>query len=464
MKNEKTAHVVVDLGFGDAGKGTIIDWLARTRGAGTVVRFNGGAQAGHNVVAPDGRHHTFSQFGSATFVPGVRTHLSRHMVVSPLAMLVEAKRLAEKGVVDAFARTTISADALVVTPFQRAANRLREIARGDGRHGSCGMGIGETVSDSLTVGRSVLRAGDLRDAVTLRRKLRWLQAHKREQMREAILRCRGFANATPEIETLEDDAVVASVISAYGEFTRQANVVEDEFLGGILDAPGAVLFEGAQGVLIDEWRGFHPFTTWSTCTFDNALALLGEHGYDGRVERLGVVRAYGVRHGPGPFPTEDADLAAAIPDMHNRMDDWQRQFRIGWFDAVAMRYAVAACGGIDALAVTGIDRLRGIGDWRFCDAYVLHPPGRDDEGLFEHPDGRADVATGIALGPPRDLAYQQALTAALGKVAPWYAPSTSSLDFAVQTEEHLGRIADALGAPVRVASFGPTADDKRFLP
>lgn len=462
MKNDKTAYAVVDLGFGDAGKGTIVDWLARTRDAHTVVRFNGGAQAGHNVVAPDGRHHTFSQFGSATFVPGVRTHLSRHMVVSPLAMLVEAKRLAEKGVADAFARTTMSAEALVVTPFQRSANRLREIARGDGRHGSCGMGIGETVSDSLTLGRSVVRLGDLADAATLRRKLHWLQATKREQMREAILRCRGFAEAAAEIEMLEDD-VIQSIIDAYGEFTRQANVVADEFLGDILARRGDVLFEGAQGVLIDEWRGFHPYTTWSTCTFDNASALLDEHGYDGRIEKLGVVRAYGVRHGPGPFPTEDAELALAIPDMHNRMDDWQRNFRIGWFDAVATRYAIAACGGIDALAVTGLDRLKGIGDWRCAESYVLFPPKGVDASLFDLAPGRSDIANGIRLGPPRDLAYQQALTDAFAKVAPRYGPSTSSLDFAVQTEEHLGRIALALGAPVTVASFGPTADDKRAL-
>ena len=164
-KIDRTAHLVVDLGFGDAGKGAITDYLARTTSAHTVVRFNGGAQARHNVVAPDGKHHAFSQFGSATLVPGVRTHLSRHMVLNPLAMLVEERYLRALGVEDAFARTAISAEALVITPFQRAANRLRELARslpagkaGERRHGSCGMGIGETVSDSLTLGRSVRRS------------------------------------------------------------------------------------------------------------------------------------------------------------------------------------------------------------------------------------------------------------------------------------------------------------------
>src|SRR4051812_14869157 len=94
----REAWIVVDLGFGDAGKGTITDYLARARGAHAVVRFNGGAQAGHNVVTSDGRHHTFAQFGAASFVPGVRTHLARQMVVHPLALLAEARHLARVGV------------------------------------------------------------------------------------------------------------------------------------------------------------------------------------------------------------------------------------------------------------------------------------------------------------------------------------------------------------------------------
>jgi len=458
--SERKVTIVVDLGFGDAGKGTITDYLARTLRAHTVVRFNGGAQARHNVVAPDGRHHAFSQFGSATLVPGVRTHLSRHMVLNPLAMLVEDRYLRDVGVTDAFERTTISEDALVITPFQRAANRLRELARSDGRHGSCGMGIGETVSDSLTLGRSVLRAGDLRDLSTAIRKLRWLQAHKRAQFAEVIDRCKAIPAAKKEIEWLEHPLTDA-YLEGLAIFTDRARIVADGYIGHVVREPGHVIFEGSQGVLLDEWRGFHPHTTWSTCTFENALEMLDWHRYQGSVEKLGVVRAYQTRHGPGPFVTEDAELTAAIPDMHNGMDDWQRNFRVGWFDAVATRYAIAACGGIDALAVTCLDRLRGIPDWRFCDSYVLYPPGKDAAGIFDHPEGREDIASGIRLGPPCDLSYQEALGKALGTVAPWYSPSTVSTDFDVQLEEHLGRIESSLGAPVRIASFGLTADDKR---
>jgi adenylosuccinate synthase len=144
--------VVVDLGYGDAGKGTVVDWLCSRADAGpvhAVVRFNGGAQAAHNVVTSDGRHHTFAQFGSGSFIPGVRTHLSRFVLVDPLALAGEAAHLASLGVRDALDRVTVDRDALLATPYHRAANRARELARGDRRHGSCGMGIGETASYAL---------------------------------------------------------------------------------------------------------------------------------------------------------------------------------------------------------------------------------------------------------------------------------------------------------------------------
>ena len=132
------AYIIIDLGFGDAGKGLLTDFLTRRFEAGLVVRYNGGAQAGHNVVTPDGRQHTFSQFGAGTFIPGVRTILSRHGVIDPVALLVEGDVLETKGVPDVYTRLRISAQALIITPFHRAANRVREQARGADRHGSCG--------------------------------------------------------------------------------------------------------------------------------------------------------------------------------------------------------------------------------------------------------------------------------------------------------------------------------------
>src|SRR4051812_48029015 len=115
LMSRSSAIIVVGLGFGDEGKGATVDYLARRHDAGLVVRFNGGPQCAHNVITPDGRHHTFAQFGSATFLPNVRTHLSRYALINPLNMLREEEHLREVGIDDAFDRLTVDEGCIVIT-------------------------------------------------------------------------------------------------------------------------------------------------------------------------------------------------------------------------------------------------------------------------------------------------------------------------------------------------------------
>ncbi|MGK5558009.1 adenylosuccinate synthetase [Actinomadura kijaniata] len=401
--------VVVDLGFGDAGKGTVVDWLC-ARGpepVHAVVRFNGGAQAAHNVVLPDGRHHTFAQFGSGTFTPGVRTHLSRFVLVDPLALAAEADHLRSLGVADALDRLTVDRDALLTTPYHRAANRARETARGAARHGSCGMGVGETASYALSHADAP-RAGDCLSPARLRGRL----AAVRDW----------YLSEFPGGEPVPDVADCAEAFAAFGERVR---VVGGEHLRTLLRS-GNVVFEGAQGVLLDEWHGFHPYTTWSTTTFANAETLLSEAG--GEAARLGVVRTYATRHGPGPFVTEDPALTADLPDPHNGTGPWQGVFRVGHLDAVALRYALEVTGGVDALAVTHLDVAEARDDLRVCRAY----------------DVGGERVTRLA---PGDLDHQAALAGRLLTARPVYEPFTC--------------VEDVVDAPVALRSFGPTHADKR---
>jgi len=321
---------VVDLGFGDAGKGATVDFLVRDQGADLVVRFNGGAQAAHNVITPDGRHHTFAQFGSGSFVPGVRTHLGPRLVIDPGALLVEAEHLERKGVVRPLDRLTVDPNAVLITPFHLATNRLRELLRGKDRHGSCGIGFGETVADAQA-GRESLRARDLLGdpAPALRR----IQERKRWELLEA--------RELEEFEILEDPEAVERTLELWAEWTPQVHE-------GLPPARG-VVFEGAQGVLIDERWGYAPHTTWSDCTFNGAEELCA-----GELIRVGVIRAHSVRHGPGPFPTEDVDWPA--PDKHNGTGRWQGAVRAGPLDLDLLRYALDCVGGADWLAVTWLDR------------------------------------------------------------------------------------------------------------
>ena len=435
------AFLTVDLGFGDAGKGSIVDFLTRAHDAHTVVRYNGGAQAGHRVVTaePTPREHVFAQFGSGTLA-GAATHLSRFMLLDPLAMVAEERHLQAIGVPDAFQRTTIDERALVITPFQRAVNRLKELARGASRHGSCGMGIGETMVDSLEHGERVLFAGDLRKPDVLHAKLAFLHDVN-------LAKARALRSDLPDDEAAAREwALLADdwpgwLIDSYHDFAGQARMVPADYLHSILRRLGTVVFEAAQGVLLDEWNGFHPYTTWSTTTLENAYCLLDEAGYVGDLTRIGITRAYATRHGAGPLVTEDAELTRMLPDACNTFGAWQRGFRIGWLDLVMLRYALDVAGRLEEMAVTCLDRLAELPKIQVCRRYAYHTFTIDR----------------IARAPaPRALDYQEQLTQNLARCRPLLEPLADP-------QALLDLLATELGVPVRLASYGPAAEDKRFV-
>jgi len=461
--SKQNVYLLVDLGFGDQGKGSIVDALARKTGAHTVVRFHGGPQAGHGVTTPDGRHHIFAQFGSASFIPGVQTFLSRFMLIDPWRMLVEAKQLAKQGVVNVLGRTLISENALIITPFHAAANRLRELARGQNRHGSCGLGIGETVKDSFELpAHYVLRANALRGAsvqersFSLRKKLRYIQHFKREQLSQegVIAQCWCMPEAKADLDLLLISQVAENLVDNLTKLFERVRIVADNMLGKILARDGTVIFEPAQGVLLDEWRGFHPYTTWSTCTLANADTLLKEQDFDGRVHRIGILRAYATRHGPGPFPTEDQGLTSRLPDPPSARNEWQGQFRVGWFDCVLTRYAMACCGELDSLAITCLDRLRSEPDWKVCMWYQMNDTHHNN----------------LLLGPFGDLSYQEKLGQDLLSVTPLLTsvgnispPTSRASFFEDRVEAFTTFINQQLDCPISILSLGPRATDKRFL-
>lgn len=422
--------IILGLGFGDEGKGTICDHIARTTSASLVVRFSGGAQCGHNVVTPDGRHHTFAQFGSGTFA-GARTHLSRFMLVNPVTLMNEAIKLEELSC-KPFDVTTIEREALVTNFFQMIANQAREVQRGKNRHGSCGMGIGETVSDAIKYPEMAIRIKDIETPEVLRKKLTFSRDLKREE----------FGNAPEGIDAFHpfSDDRIDYYVGLFQKLASMVRVVDESFLTEELQKSNTVIFEGAQGVLLDQDYGFHPYTTWSNTTFDNALDLLRD--FDGEVTKVGVLRGYMTRHGAGPFPTEidnDNPPESAIrKDVHNQWGRFQEGFRLGHFDAVLARYALEVIGGVDELAITNLDKLGPLP--RFCSSY--------DDGIIRQ----------ISRLRPKKLDAWM-----LENYHPWtssiqvFKPNYETLQGRVQLVE---RIAHELNAPVKWCSIGPKATDK----
>lgn len=375
------AIVTVDLGFGDAGKGRIVDALVRRYNSKLIVRYNGGCQCAHNVINPDNTHHTFCQFGSGMFVPGTRTLLGQHVMVSPTQMLNEAEVLRNHGITGFMDRTYVDERCLITTPFHAAVNRLKELARGNSRHGSCGSGIGETRNFAIQWPSMALYAADLCS--------RDLYMPKLERMRTMLLvEMNGtLASSGDELakqmHVLTSPDVLTAVADRFDLFAQCVHIVSADHAWDILRRADIPVFEGAQGVLLDEQHGFAPYHTWSDTTTRHALDMLLTVNYEPFI--VGVTRTYATRHGPGPFVTECSALDNTLRDTHNDTNRWQRKFRVGWFDHAMMRYALDATKGVNVLAITHVDQLSKRTAWNMCHHYYTP----DNKVFVPHPGDTA---------------------------------------------------------------------------
>jgi adenylosuccinate synthase len=442
------ALMVAGLGFGDEGKGSVVDWLVRRHGAELVVRYNGGPQAAHHVVLADGRSHCFAQLGAGALVPGVRTFLSRYMLIDPLALKVEAELLARHGAQPVYSRLTIDPRCVIVTPFHRLVNQLRELARGAARHGSCGRGVAEAQLDSERGGLPVVRVGEVRQPARLLSTLRLLWRVKIDQAEQLIAELGPQHPQLPQLQALLGELSkpyrAAALAKEYGALLSHRGIQLDE------SPPPArtVVFEGAQGVLLDRHHGLFPYVTPSRTTWENAVALLDEWAPAARRTRVGVLRAYATRHGAGPLPTEDPALTARLPERHNRDDPWQGSFRLGWFDGLLGRYALRTLGGVDALVVTCLDRLAGLGPLKVADSY--HDP-QLQERLQELPE----------VAP--DHRARAALSTRLQEVAPEYRELAGWDEPGPASQSYVAQLGTLLATPIAALSHGPTAEDKQVL-
>ncbi len=451
------------LGYGDEGKGTTTDFLCRLTGAHTVVR-TGGPQAFHTVITDSGLEHTFAQFGAGTLA-GAKTHLSREMVIDPYAIMNEGRALVDAGVCDAFRRMTIDAEAVTIVPFQKAASRLRELARGRNPHGTVGIGVGEAVTDGETLGEDAIRAKDL-GKPWLYDKIAAIRERKLSELAEIITDASLPEKAQREIQVLKSEEIVQWATEEFNYLARVVDVVDGSYLAEeILAEDGTVVFEPSQGMLLDRWHGFHPYTTMARPDPGAANSLLSEAGYDGKVTRLGLMRAYQTRHGYGPFVTEDAELSSILPDVHNNMHEWQGRFRVGHLDAVALRYAIDGCGGvggIDGLSVSCLDRLDRFPTWHYCNSY-RYTGEEDASDRLTSWGGEVHVIKGrVNSRDDEQLLAQERLGDILRNCQPVYEYISRS-ERSAGYREYLALIEELLGIPVAIASSGPKASDKRIL-
>ena len=305
-----TVKVVIGSGFGDEGKGLFTDYLATSDS--TVCRFNGGAQAGHTVETSAGRH-IFHHFGAGT-LKGANTHLSRFFIHNPYFFLKERQELIEKFGID----PVVTADprGLVTTPYDMMLNQMAEEARGTARHGSCGIGINETIKrhEAYPIALEMLNDDP--------RRLNDILYEIRHNWVPVRAKALGLT-ITPIWQTRIDNL---NILTSYFDAISQINIrlLFDDDL-----STKSLIFEGAQGLLLDENHRFFPYVTHSHTGLHNVMMLAKENGLTS-LDVFYLTRAYATRHGAGPFPHETPDVQ--YNDLTNVPNDWQGNLRFGLLD------------------------------------------------------------------------------------------------------------------------------------
>jgi adenylosuccinate synthase len=352
--NPASGLVVVGAQWGDEGKGKLVDLYAAD--ADVVVRYQGGTNAGHTLVV-NGRKTVLHLIPSGILHPAKRCVIGSGCVVDPVALVAEMDELASAGVDVGAGRLLVSQAAPVILDVHKRLDRAREASAGAARIGTTGRGIGPAYEDAVS--RSAIRMGDLRTPDRLRARVAALLFEK-----NALLRAHGAGEVTPD-EVL---AALEPVRERLLPFLGDAGAA----IAAVHDAGGRILFEGAQGALLDVWHGTYPFVTSSSTVAANAAVGAGV-GPQVITDVLGVTKAYATRVGSGPFTTELEDETGEHLRRVGREfgATTGRPRRCGWLDLPALRYAIRI-NGITRLAVTKLDVLRGIDPILVCTHYRWH--------------------------------------------------------------------------------------------
>jgi len=415
---------VVGAQWGDEGKGKVVDWLSER--ADIVVRFQGGHNAGHTLVIGD-KTFKLSLLPSGVVRPGKLGVIGNGVVVDPWALCAEIEKLGAQGVSVTRDNLRIAGNATLILPLHRELDVMREEAAGAGKIGTTGRGIGPAYEDK--VGRRAIRVQDLRNTATLGEKVDRILVHHN------ALR-RGLSQ--PEVSR---EALLAELNEIAPKILPFTDVTWD-LLDTERRAGKRILFEGAQGALLDIDHGTYPFVTSSNTVAAQAATGSGmgprSIGYV-----LGIAKAYTTRVGSGPFPTELTD------DIGNRIGERGREFgtvtgrkrRCGWFDAALVRQTLKIAG-IDGIALTKLDVLDGFEEIKVGVGYML-----DGERIDRLPAGSG----------------AQARVTPIYETLPGWSQSTygarSWSELPAQAVKYVRYIEELIERPVTMLSTSPERDD-----
>jgi adenylosuccinate synthase len=344
---------VVGAQWGDEGKGKIVDWLSER--ADVVARFQGGHNAGHTLVI-NGVTYKLSLLPSGILRPGKLSVIGNGVVIDPWALIAEIDKLKGQGVAISRDNLRIASNATLILPLHRELDQLREAAAGAGKIGTTGRGIGPAYEDK--VGRRAIRVNDLADLSTIGMKIDRMLAHH-----NALRRGLG----QPELKAADVLKDLSEIAPKILPFADAVWALLDEHKR----AGKRILFEGAQGILLDIDHGTYPYVTSSNTVAAQAASGTGI-GPSSVSYTLGIAKAYTTRVGSGPFPTEqDNEIGELIGQRGREFGTVTgRKRRCGWFDAVLVRQAIKT-SGIQGIALTKLDILDGLKEIKVGVGYML---------------------------------------------------------------------------------------------
>ncbi|MGV6801003.1 MAG: adenylosuccinate synthase [bacterium] len=415
---------VIGAQWGDEGKGKLVDWLSAR--AEVVVRFQGGHNAGHTLVI-DGTVYKLSLLPSGIVRGGKMSVIGNGVVIDPWALRDEIARLATQGVSITPAHLMIAENAPLILPFHGELDVLREAAAGIGKIGTTKRGIGPAYEDKA--GRRAIRVIDLAHPHSLPEKINRALTHH-----NALRRGLGVEeiNAEELFRQLMD--IAPTILPFMGPVWR--------LLADAQRAGKRILFEGAQGVLLDVDHGTYPFVTSSNVVSGQVAAGTGI-GPQAVEYVLGIVKAYTTRVGEGPFPTEDqgADGQKLGERGHEFGTVTGRQRRCGWFDAVLVRQS-CKISGVDGVAFTKLDVLDGFPELKVCVGYEL-----DGQRLDHFPAGQD---------------AQQAITPIFETMPGWQASTEGArswADLPAEAVKYVRRVEELIECPIALVSTSPERED-----
>ncbi|MBK9079811.1 MAG: adenylosuccinate synthase [Hyphomicrobium sp.] len=416
--------VVVGAQWGDEGKGKIVDWLSER--ADVVVRFQGGHNAGHTLVIGENTYK-LSLLPSGVVRPGKLAVIGNGVVIDPWALLAEIERLTKQKVAITADNLRIAENATLILPLHRELDQLREAAAGAGKIGTTGRGIGPAYEDK--VGRRAIRVQDLKNLEAMESKVDRILVHH-----NALRRGLGQPEIC-KVTLMAELTEIAPKILPYMDVTW-------DLLDKANRQGKRILFEGAQGALLDIDHGTYPFVTSSNTVAAQAATGSGMGpravGYV-----LGIAKAYTTRVGSGPFPTELSDaIGEKLGERgHEFGTVTGRKRRCGWFDAVLVRQ-VCKVSGIDGIALTKLDVLDGFDTIRICVGYEL-----DGERLDRLPASASE---------------QERIVAIYEDFEGWKDSTRGARSWAqlpAQAVKYVRRLEELIECPVTLLSTSPERDD-----